>query len=161
MSIPSFTVLESANERRGREPATAAPASAAPAPRKRLRLNLAWTYLLIAAAFEIVWAVALKKSDGWTPSPVLAIALLAYVASFVFLALALRDLPVGTAYAVWVGIGVVGVALFGVIWLGESRAVLRLACVYRFRPRGAVLGALLTRRCLDLLDAGTTSVEVI
>lgn len=81
---------------------------------------MAWTLLIIAGLLEIVWAVGLKYSDGWTkvwPSVITAIAL---VASFALLAQAMRTLPVGTAYAVWTGIGAAGAALFGMLMFGES-----------------------------------------
>jgi quaternary ammonium compound-resistance protein SugE len=88
---------------------------------------LAWTILIGAGLLEIVWAIALKYADGFTRFWPSAIGLTAAVASFVMLSVALKSLPVGTAYAVWVGIGVLGVAIAGVIALGESTSVLRLA----------------------------------
>jgi quaternary ammonium compound-resistance protein SugE len=83
-------------------------------------LPLPWLLLAIAAALEVVWALALKESQGFTrPWPgVLAVG--AAAVSFLLLSLALRDLPVGTGYAVWVGLGAVGVALAGMTLLGES-----------------------------------------
>ena len=88
---------------------------------------MAWTILIGAGLLEIVWAIALKYADGFTRFWPSAIGLTAAVASFVMLSVALKSLPVGTAYAVWVGIGVLGVAIAGVIALGESTSVLRLA----------------------------------
>lgn len=86
----------------------------------------AWLLVSIAGLLEIVWAVALKLSDGFTrPLPTLVTAVGAAL-SFWTLSLAMRDLPAGTAYAVWVGIGAVGVALFGVIWLAEPVNALRI-----------------------------------
>ncbi|WP_131736325.1 DMT family transporter [Actinomadura roseirufa] len=88
-----------------------------------------WVFLVIAAFMELVWATALKQSDGFTrlwPSLIgLSVALL----SVVVLSLSLRDLPVGTAYAVWVGLGSLGVAVTGMIVLGESVTVPRVACL--------------------------------
>jgi quaternary ammonium compound-resistance protein SugE len=83
--------------------------------------------LLIAAGLlEVVWAVALKQSDGLTPrSPATYVFLVAALASFALLAAALRSLPVGTGYAVWTGIGAVGAALVGVLALGEPAAPAR------------------------------------
>jgi quaternary ammonium compound-resistance protein SugE len=87
--------------------------------------SLAWTILIGAGLLEIVWAIALKYADGFTRFWPSAIGLAAAIASFVMLSMALKDLPVGTAYAVWVGIGVFGVAIVGMIALGESASVLR------------------------------------
>jgi quaternary ammonium compound-resistance protein SugE len=90
---------------------------------------VAWLWLLIAGLLEIVWAIGLKYTEGFTrlwPSVITAIAM---VLSLVFLGQALRTLPVGTAYAVWVGIGALGTAVLGMILFGESREPLRLACL--------------------------------
>ena len=87
---------------------------------------MAWTILIGAGLLEIVWAIALKFADGFTRFWPSAIGLAAALASFVMLSVALKSLPVGTAYAVWVGIGVLGVAMTGMIALGESVSVLRL-----------------------------------
>ncbi|WP_084959804.1 DMT family transporter [Thermoactinospora rubra] len=90
---------------------------------------MAWLLLLSAALLEIVWALALERSAGFTrPWPAI-LGVSAATASFALLALALRDLPVGTAYAVWVGLGAVGVALAGILVLGESATPMRLACL--------------------------------
>lgn len=89
----------------------------------------AWVFLYVAGIFEIAWAVGLKYTQGFTrlwPSVGTAAAMLA---SFVFLAQALRVIPVGTAYAVWTGVGATGTALLGMLLLGESRDALRLACI--------------------------------
>jgi quaternary ammonium compound-resistance protein SugE len=87
---------------------------------------MGWTYLLAAGLLEIAWATALKFSDGFTRFWPSAIGICAAAASFWLLMLALETLPVGTAYAVWAGIGVAGVALFGVLALGEPAAASRL-----------------------------------
>jgi quaternary ammonium compound-resistance protein SugE len=87
---------------------------------------MAWVYLFIAGALEIVWATALKYSEGFTRLWPSVIGIVAATVSFVLLTLALRDLPVGTAYAIWVGIGVGGVALFGMAALGEPVSAARL-----------------------------------
>lgn len=89
----------------------------------------AWLLLMLAGALEIVWAVGLKYTEGWTrlgPSVVVGIA---YLAGLGLLSLAMRALPAGTAYAVWVGIGTVGVAVWGIAFFGESAAPARLACI--------------------------------
>jgi quaternary ammonium compound-resistance protein SugE len=90
---------------------------------------MAWIYLVVAGLLEIGWAIGLRYTDGWSrlwPSLGTGAAM---VGSFLLLALALRDLPVGTAYAVWVGIGAVGVALLGILLFGESVAPARLLCI--------------------------------
>ena len=90
---------------------------------------MAWTLLLLAGLFEVAWAIGLKYTDGFTrPGPSVA-TLAAMVVSVVLLAIALRTLPVGTAYAVWTGIGAVGTALLGIALFGEPAGVARLACI--------------------------------
>ncbi|WP_257389157.1 quaternary ammonium compound efflux SMR transporter SugE [Tahibacter caeni] len=90
---------------------------------------MSWFLLFLAGLFEIGWAVGLRYSDGWTrPWPSLA-TLAAMIVSFGFLSLALRALPLGTAYAVWTGIGAVGTAVVGIVLLGESANPLRLASI--------------------------------
>jgi quaternary ammonium compound-resistance protein SugE len=90
---------------------------------------MAWSILVGAGLLEIVWATTLKHSDGFTRFWPSAIGLAAAIISFVLLAIALKSLPVGTAYAVWVGIGAVGVAIVGILALGESASPLRLGCL--------------------------------
>ncbi|MFS8641009.1 MAG: quaternary ammonium compound efflux SMR transporter SugE [Symbiobacteriaceae bacterium] len=90
---------------------------------------MAWTLLVLAGLLEVVWAVSMKLSEGFTrlwPS-VTTVAFM--IASFLCLALALRELPVGTAYAVWTGIGAVGTAVLGMVLFGESRDAIRLGCI--------------------------------
>ena len=85
-----------------------------------------WTMLAVAGLFEIAWAVGLKYTEGfsrWWPSVGTALAM---VVSVVLLALAMRTLPVGTAYAVWTGIGAVGTALLGIALFGEPATFARL-----------------------------------
>jgi len=90
-------------------------------------IMVAWVYLAIAGLLEIVWAVALKMSEGFTrPVPSVVVAVGAF-GSFWFLAQAMAILPSGTAYAVWVGIGAAGVAIFGMVWFGEPATVTRFA----------------------------------
>jgi len=88
---------------------------------------VAWFLLIAAGLLEIVWAIALKYSDGFTQLWPSVIGLIAALVSFVMLTMALKSLPVGTAYAVWVGIGTLGVALTGMIALGESMSPIRLS----------------------------------
>lgn len=84
-----------------------------------------WIYLAVAGVLEIVWASALKISNGFTRLVPSAIGIGSATASFFLLALALRTLPVGTAYAIWVGIGVGGVAIYGIVVLKEPVTPLR------------------------------------
>lgn len=90
---------------------------------------MAWVYLIAAGALEVVWALALKQAAGLTRLWPTALAVVAATASLGLLTMALRSLPVGTAYAVWVGIGSVGVAAFGIAALGESASPVRLGCL--------------------------------
>jgi quaternary ammonium compound-resistance protein SugE len=90
---------------------------------------MAWIYLLVAGLLEVAWAIGLKYTDGFTRLWPSAWTLVAMALSMVFLGLALRALPVGTAYAVWVGIGAVGTAALGMILFDESRDPLRVLCL--------------------------------
>ena len=87
---------------------------------------MAWVYLIVAGLLEIVWALLLKSTEGFTRLWPSVATLAAMGASFYLLALALRTLPTGTGYAVWVGIGAVGTAVVGMVMLGEPRTPLRL-----------------------------------
>lgn len=90
---------------------------------------MAWILLVAAGLLEVVWAIALKESHGFSRLPQTALFAVALAASMTLLALALRSLPVGTGYAVWTGIGAVGTAVFGIVLLGDSVAPARLACI--------------------------------
>lgn len=90
---------------------------------------MAWIYLLIAGVLEIGWAIGLKYTDGFTKLLPTALTIPVMVASFVCLALAVRQIPVGTSYAIWTGIGAVGTAIAGMMLFGESAAPARLACL--------------------------------
>lgn len=90
---------------------------------------MAWLYLFVAGLFEIGWAIGLKYTHGFTRLMPTLFTLASMVISLGMLGLALKSLPVGTAYAVWTGIGTIGTAILGIILLGESAAVLRLACI--------------------------------
>lgn len=92
-------------------------------------MTTSWLYLLVAAALEIVWATGLKSTDGFTKLWPSVGVIAAMSASMFLLALAARGLPIGTAYAIWTGIGAVGTAVAGIILLGESAAAPRLACI--------------------------------
>ena len=90
---------------------------------------MAWTYLFIAGLLEIVWAIGLKYTAGFTRLVPSAITIAAMVVSLWFLALALRSIPVGTGYAVWTGIGAVGTALLGIVLFAEPATLARLGCI--------------------------------
>jgi quaternary ammonium compound-resistance protein SugE len=88
-----------------------------------------WVVLLLAGLLEVVWALALKESHGFSklwPSVLFVVAL---VVSMALLAVALRSLPVGTGYAVWTGTGAVGAAIAGIVLFGESAALERILAV--------------------------------
>ena len=87
---------------------------------------MAWIILVVAGVFEIAWAIGLKYTEGFTrPWPTVG-TVIAMVVSVVLLGLAMRSLPVGTAYAVWTGIGAVGTAALGIVLFGEAATVGRL-----------------------------------
>ncbi len=90
---------------------------------------MSWLLLIGAALLEVVWATALERSEGFSRLWPTVIGITAAVVSFVMLTMAVRNLPLGTAYAVWVGLGAVGVALVGILALGESASPMRLACL--------------------------------
>ena len=90
---------------------------------------MAWVYLVIASLFEITWAIGLKYADGFTKLVPSVITVAGMIASVVLLGLALRELPVGTGYAVWTGIGTVGAAILGMILFQEPATAIRLGCV--------------------------------
>ena len=90
---------------------------------------MSWTHLAIAGVFEVVWAVLLKFTEGFTRPLESALTIAAMIASFWFLSRAFEGLPIGTAYAVWTGIGAVGTVLVGILLLGEPRDLARLFCL--------------------------------
>lgn len=90
---------------------------------------MSWLILLLAGLFEVAWAVGLKYTAGFTrPLPTL-LTVSAMIVSLGLLGLAMRDLPVGTAYAVWTGVGAVGTVLLGIALFGEPASLARLGCV--------------------------------
>ena len=92
-------------------------------------MSNAWILLIVAGVFEVVWAVGLKYTQGFTRSLPSAITLTAMALSIVLLGRALRTIPVGTGYAVWTGIGAVGTALVGIWLFGEPRSAGRLLAI--------------------------------
>lgn len=90
---------------------------------------MAWIILFVAGLFEIGWAIGLKYTEGFTRPLPTVLTVASMVISIGLLGLALKTLPVGTAYAIWTGIGTVGTVALGIILLGESASALRLACI--------------------------------
>lgn len=88
-----------------------------------------WIVLLLAGLLEVVWAVGLKYTEGFTKLVPSAVTLAAMAGSVILLGLALRALPLGTAYAVWTGIGTVGTVIWGIMMLDEPANAARLACI--------------------------------
>ena len=88
-----------------------------------------WVCLIIAGLLEVIWASTLKYTDGFTKIVPSLITIFSLAASFILLAQALRTLPIGTGYAVWTGIGVVGTAIVGSVFLGESRDLSKFICI--------------------------------
>ena len=97
-----------------------------------------WIMLLIAAVLEVTWAVFMKMSEGFTrilPSVITAVG---YIASAVFLALAMRKLPLGTAYAMWTGFGIMGTTILGVLLFKETMSLAQAGCVLMIA--GGIIG---------------------
>ena len=90
---------------------------------------MAWIWLLVAGLLEVAWAIGLKYTDGFTRLAPSAITIAAMAGSVFFLALAVRTIPIGTGYAVWTGIGAVGVAILGMVLFDEPRTLARIACI--------------------------------
>jgi quaternary ammonium compound-resistance protein SugE len=90
---------------------------------------MAWFYLFVAGLFEVAWAIGLKYTDGFTRLWPSLSTVAAMILSLGFLGLALKTLPVGTAYAVWTGIGAIGTVLLGIYLFSEPATATRLACI--------------------------------
>ena len=90
---------------------------------------MAWTLLFFAGLFEVAWAIGLKYTDGFTKPMASVLTVAAMIASIVLLGLAMKQLPVGTAYAVWTGIGTIGTVILGIALMGDPATPLRLACL--------------------------------
>ncbi|WP_085899307.1 quaternary ammonium compound efflux SMR transporter SugE [Kiloniella majae] len=88
-----------------------------------------WVYLVLAGIFECGWAIGLKYADGWTKLVPSLLTIAAMALSFWLLSAAMKTIPVGTAYAVWTGIGTVGVAILGMILFNESHDIMRIICL--------------------------------
>ena len=90
---------------------------------------MSWIILFFAGQFEVGWAVGLKYTDGFSRPLPTALTIAAMVISLGLLGLAMKELPLGTAYAIWTGVGAVGTVIAGIILFGESMALFRLASV--------------------------------
>jgi len=90
---------------------------------------MAWIYLLVAGLFEVVWAIGLKYTEGWTRLWPSVGTLVAMGVSFWCLSQSLRSIPIGTGYAIWTGIGAVGAAALGIVLFGDSASWQRLLCI--------------------------------
>lgn len=90
---------------------------------------MTWIILILAGLLEVVWAVGLKYTDGFTRLVPSALTVAAMAGSVGLLGLALRTLPLGTAYAIWTGIGTVGTVIYGIVMLNEPASAVRLACI--------------------------------
>ncbi len=88
--------------------------------------TIAWVYLLVAGLLEVVWAISLKYTDGLSKPLPTVILIITLILSFIFLSLALRIIPLGTGYAIWTGIGIVGTVIAGIVLFSEPPQVLRL-----------------------------------
>jgi quaternary ammonium compound-resistance protein SugE len=90
---------------------------------------MAWAYLFVAGLFEVAWAIGLKYTQEFSRLVPSLLTLASMAASIALLGLALKSLPIGTAYAVWTGIGAVGTAAFGIYLFGEPAGALRIGCI--------------------------------
>ncbi len=90
---------------------------------------MAWIYLLVAGLFEVVWAIGLKYTEGWTRLWPSVGTLAAMGVSFWCLSQSLKSIPIGTGYAIWTGIGAVGAAALGIVLFGDSASWPRLLCI--------------------------------
>lgn len=90
---------------------------------------MAWVYLFVAGLFECAWAIGLKYTEGFSKPLPTVLTVIAMGISFWLLSIAMKTIPVGTAYAVWTGIGAVGVAIMGMFLFNESKDILRILCL--------------------------------
>ena len=90
---------------------------------------MAWIHLIIAGVLEIFWAISLKYTDGFSKLRPSVLTIFGMIASFYFLAQALKTIPVGTGYAIWTGIGAAGTAILGIILFSEAASLPRLFCI--------------------------------
>ena len=90
---------------------------------------MAWVYLAIAGLFECGWAIGIKYTDGFTKLVPSLLTIAAMIISIWLLSLAMKTIPIGTAYAVWSGIGAIGVAVLGMIFFNDSKDIIRILCL--------------------------------
>jgi quaternary ammonium compound-resistance protein SugE len=90
---------------------------------------MAWLYLVVAGIFEVVWATSLKYTDGFTKLYPSIITIVGMIISFMFLSISLKTLPLGTAYAIWTGIGAIGTVIIGILMFGEPQSIARILFV--------------------------------
>jgi quaternary ammonium compound-resistance protein SugE len=109
----------------------------------------AWTFLLVAGILEVVWSTSMKASDGYTKPLFTGITLTAAWLSFWLLGLAMKSLPLGTAYAVWTGVGAAGAAILGMVFFKEPATAARILCIV------AIVGGIVG---LKLLHAASSPV---
>lgn len=88
-----------------------------------------WIYLVVAGIFEVGWAIGLKYSYGFTRIMPSALTIVGMLASFYFLSLSLKSLPLGNAYAIWTGIGTLGTVILGIVLFGEPFNIMRIICI--------------------------------
>lgn len=105
---------------------------------------MAWIYILIASVFEVSWAIGLKYTEGLTKVGPTIFTFITMILSFYFLALGVKEIPIGTGYAVWTGIGVVGTVILGMILFGESKEWIRM--VFILMIIGGIVGLRLTTK---------------
>ena len=105
---------------------------------------MAWIYIFIASVFEISWAIGLKYTDGLTKIGPTIFTVVTMILSFYFLALGVKDIPIGTGYAVWTGIGAVGTVLLGMILFDESKEMVRILFILMII--GGIVGLKLTTK---------------
>jgi len=91
---------------------------------------MSWIYIFIASVFEICWAVGLKYSNGFSEMRASIFTIITMILSYVFLSAGAKNLPIGTAYAVWTGIGAVGTAIYGIIFFNEPKELTRLFFIF-------------------------------
>lgn len=108
---------------------------------------MSWTILFLAGIFEIFWAVGLKYSDGFTKLFPTIFTIVTMIISFYLLSLALKALPIGTAYAVWVGIGTVGTVIAGIMLFGESMSLIRVMSILFILMSGKKLRVIYYFQC--------------
>lgn len=119
---------------------------------------MAWVFLILAGIFEVVWAMAMKYSEGFSRLWPSVFTVAGMLISFYFLSMALKTLPIGSAYAIWTGIGALGTVIFGMVFLGEPRHVMKL--VFAGLLIVSIIGLKLTSGSAEQGQADTNTVAV-